>query len=238
MTTLRLLENRPIAPSMHELVFTRPEGFAFRAGQFVRLGLNGSFRAYSIASGENEAELRFLVTQVEGGELSPMLCRLQSGDVVDLDGNADGHLNPDRIPGGETLWLLATGSGVSPFISMIRSGRLWNSWKDVVLVAGVRTLEDAAAAQMLLDEELPGPFTLACATTRDVSSELSGRIPQLLETGELEAHVGRRIDADVSRVLLCGNPDFIRETRALLKARGLVAPRFGKPGQLLAEQFW
>lgn len=238
MTTLKLLANRPVSPSMHELVFERPEGFTFRAGQFIRIGREGLFRAYSIASGEAEAVVRLLVTNVENGALSPILCAMEPGETVESEGEPDGHLDPARIPGGDTLWLVATGSGVSPFLSMIRTGRIWREWKDVVLVMGVRTLEDASAARELLDEELPGPFTLACATTRDVSGELSGRIPALLETGELEAHVGRRLDVDAARVLLCGNPGFIRETRAMLKTRGLVAPRFGKPGQLLVEQFW
>lgn len=238
MAVLRLLDNRPASPSMRELVFARPEGFAFRAGQFIRIGLDGVFRAYSIASGEEEPEIRLIVTNVKTGELSPKLCALAPGAEVELDGEPDGHLNPERIPGGRTLWLMATGSGVTPFLSMIRTGKLWKGWEEVVLVVGVRTLEDAAAAQKLLDETLPGPFTLACATTRDCSGELSGRIPQLLDSGELEAHVGRAIDAEQARVLLCGNPDFITETRALLKARGMVAPRFGKPGQILAEQFW
>lgn len=238
MTALRLLENRPASPSMRELVFARPEGFAFRAGQFIRIGLDGIFRAYSIASGEDDPEIRLIVTNVKEGALSPKLCALEAGAEVELEGEPDGHLNPERIPGGKTLWLMATGSGVTPFLSMIRTGHLWDVWEEVVLVVGVRTLEDAAAATALLDTELPGPFTLACATTRDCSGELSGRIPQLLDSGELEAHVGRAIDAERSRVLLCGNPDFITETRALLKTRNMTAPRFGKPGQMLAEQFW
>ena len=113
--------------------------------------------------------------------------------------------------------------------------RLTVPWND-----GVK--EAAAPARELMEETFPGELTVVVATTREEEEErrgdLSGRITQLLTSGELEEHVGKRITPEDARVILCGNPEFIEAARAILKERGLTSPRFGKPGQLLVESFW
>lgn len=247
MNTIKLVEKRAVSPQMTELTFTRPQGWTFKAGQFARLGLavgeaEPVFRAYSIAAAPCEDKLRFLITSVAEGALSPKLAALQPGDEVLLDGDAQGNLNPERIEGGETLWLLATGSGLAPFLSILHDEATWQRWKDVVVVESVRTFEDGARARDLADEQFPGDITVVIATTREEDPErmgdLSGRLTELIDTGDLEAHVGRKLEPEVARVLLCGNPNFIEATRALLKTRGFVSPRLGNPGQLLAETFW
>lgn len=160
-----------------------------------------------------------------------------------LDGPAEGSLTPDRIPGGSTLWLLATGSGLSPFASMLRSEAFWAAWKDVVLVLSVRQIEEAVLARELVAAlPLERRPKLIVTTTRETDparfGDLTGRIPTLIASGALEAAAERQITPEESRVLLCGNPDFIAAARAELKLRGLVSPRFGKPGQLVVENFW
>ena len=149
----------------------------------------------------------------------------------------------NRIPGGDTLWLLATGSGLSPFASIVRSSAVWDAWKDIVLVESVRKIEEAALARELV-LSLPADRRpkLIVTTTREEDparqGDLTGRIPELLKSGELEKAAGREITPEKSRLMLCGNPDFIADARATLKARGIVSPRFGKPGQLVVENFW
>ena len=249
MQSIKLLSRREAAPTLFVLEFERPEGYAFRAGQFARLGLelepgaDPVIRGYSIASAPESPTLSFFVTLVEGGKLSPKLTSLAVGDSVLLDGPAEGSLTPDRIPGGKTLWLLATGSGLSPFASMLRSDAFWKTWSDVVLVISVRKIEEAVLARELEAEVgKDHAFKLIVTTTREEAparfGDLNGRIPAVLESGALEAAAGRTITPEDARVLLCGNPDFIAASRALLKTRGLVSPRFGKPGQLVVENFW
>lgn len=246
MLTITLREKRAVAPRLTELTFTRPEGWAFEAGQFARLGLNVDgapvMRAYSIASSPKEDVLRFLVTEVPEGSLSPRLHELEPGTEVLLEGDAQGNLRPARVAGGKTLWLLATGSGLAPFLSIVHDEATWKIWQDIVIVESVRTLEEAAPARELTDRPFPGELTIVVATTReedeDRQGDLSGRITELLTTGELEDHVGKKITPEDARVILCGNPEFIEATRAILKTRGLTSPRFGKPGQLLVESFW
>lgn len=208
MQTIKLLSRRKAAPTLFVLEFERPADYSFRAGQFARLGM----------------------------ELEP-------GQSVLLDGPAEGSLTPDRIPGGSTLWLLATGSGLSPFASMLRSEAFWAAWKDVVLVLSVRQIEEAVLARELVAAlPLERRPKLIVTTTRETDparfGDLTGRIPTLIASGALEAAAERQITPEESRVLLCGNPDFIAAARAELKLRGLVSPRFGKPGQLVVENFW
>ena len=245
MQTITLLETREAAPGQHLLTFTRPDGWAFRAGQFARIGLASTdpaasdpvFRAYSIASAPTETLLRFLVKRVEGGQLSPRLTALTPGAEVLLDGDAQGNLLPERIPGGTDLWLLATGSGLAPFLSLLADRAARAAWPRTTLVIGARTrAETDGLAALAREVAAEGDRILTAASRED--GELTGRLPALLESGDLEKAAGLTIAPDNTRVLLCGNPDFIKAMRALFKSRGLVSPRFGKPGQLLVESLW
>ncbi|MFQ8814652.1 MAG: FAD-binding oxidoreductase [Sutterella wadsworthensis] len=150
MQTVKLTSRREVAPAVYELLFTRPEGWTFEAGQFARIGLAADgdepvFRAYSIAGSPKAEGLRFLVKSVEGGALSPRLCALNPGDEVLLDGEAQGNLLPARIPGGDTVWMLATGSGLAPFIAMTGDEGTLGAWKKHILVIGARTREESTA---------------------------------------------------------------------------------------------
>ena len=250
MQKIKLISRRLAALTLHVLQFESPEGFSFKPGQFARLGLPAEtegadpvIRGYSIASSPESPVLEFFITEVKGGALSPRICALNPGDSVLLDGDAEGALTPSRIPGGDTLWLLATGSGLSPFASIVRSSAVWDAWKDIVLVESVRKIEEAALARELV-LSLPADRRpkLIVTTTREEDparqGDLTGRIPELLKSGELEKAAGREITPEKSRLMLCGNPNFIADARATLKARGIVSPRFGKPGQLVVENFW
>ena len=112
-----------------------------------------------------------------------------------------------------------------------------------MLVESVRKIEEAALARELV-LSLPADRRpkLIVTTTREEDparqGDLTGRIPDLLKSGALEKAAGREITPEKSRLMLCGNPDFIADARATLKARGIVSPRFGKPGQLVVENFW
>ena len=119
MQTVKLTSRREVAPAVYELLFTRPEGWTFEAGQFARIGLAADgdepvFRAYSIAGSPKAEGLRFLVKSVEGGALSPRLCALNPGDEVLLDGEAQGNLLPARIPGGDTVWMSRRAPALRP----------------------------------------------------------------------------------------------------------------------------
>lgn len=244
-TTLRV--KREITPNLIYFQFDRPEDFSFQAGQFTRLGVMGEdgpmMRAYSIASTPTDPFIAFYISIVPNGQVTPRLAQLEVGQTALLDEVVQGSLLPSRIPGGETLWMIATGTGVAPFLSQLRDPMTWQQWKDIVLVHSVRTLEEARLTRELLEADLPGELTLVIATTRedqpeDQKGDLSGRVPNLLENGDLESHVGKIIAAQTSRVMLCGNPQFIESMREVFKARQMVTPRMGNPGQYIVENFW
>ena len=242
MQRLTLLANRPIAEGLFELAFEKPADWSFKAGQFARLGLETDggdpvFRAYSIASAPEADELRFLVKCVTDGALSPRLTSMKPGEAAILEGPADGNLLPSRVPGGDTLWLMATGSGLAPFLAMTESESAVADWQEVVIVIGARTRNEADGLKALAERRARRPVTVLTATTRE-DSALTGRLPDLLSAGELEKAAQRPIDADSARVLMCGNPGFTKSLRALLKTRDMVSPRFGKPGQVLVEALW
>ena len=233
MQTVKLTSRREVAPAVYELLFTRPEGWTFDAGQFARIGLatDGDepvFRAYSIAGSPKAEGLRFLVKSVEGGALSPRLCAPQSGRRSPARRRSPGNLLPARIPGGDTVWMLATGSGLCALHR--HDGRRRHAWrleKSTSLVIGARTREEVDRLAAYAESEARIPLTILTAASRE-AGELTGRIPALIESGALEAKAGAAFTPESARLLLCGNPDFIRETRALMKARGIVSPRLGK----------
>lgn len=243
MQSLTLLSKRTVASGLVELSFTKPDNWPFQAGQFARLGLVLSegeepvFRAYSIASAPEADSLRFLIKCVTDGALSPRLTALEEGEKVLLDGPADGNLLPARIPGGSSVWLFATGSGLAPFLAMLESETALAEWSEAVAVIGCRTQAEAEGLKNLLLLRSKKTVKIIAATTREDTS-LTGRLPELLESGDLEEAAGQTINAQDTRVLLCGNPGFTKDLRALLKARGMVSPRFGKPGQVLVEALW
>ena len=240
---IRLLEKHAVTESLFELVFERPEGWDFEPGQFARLGVEipgeaePQFRAYSIASSPSENDLRFLVKVITGGLVSPKLAALEPGQGVVLEGRAEGNLLPARIPGGSTMWYFATGAGLAPFLSIMKhNAETKCEEREEILVVGARTVKEVEGLVELARRHSPTCRVFGAATREE--HELQGRLPLLLETGRLEEHAGRKISKEDSRVMLCGNPECIKAVRAHFKARGIVSPRFGAPGQLLVESLW
>lgn len=229
---------------------TRPAGYDFVPGQYARLGLhNGGvlvWRAYSLTSAPDEEELEFYGIIVEGGQFTTMLDRLQVGDTMWLDRQVFGFMTPGRFPDGEDLWMLATGTGIGPFISILRDRQAWQRWRRLVLVHGVRRHDefayDAELKQMQAAHAgVQGQASLALLqlVSRDPPAErLHGRITTLLAQGELERAADLPLTVEHSRVMLCGNPAMIEETRKMLHERGMRPVRRMTPGQFVTENYW
>ena len=230
--------------SLFTLVIEAPLA-PFKAGQFIKLGLrNGDGRvlgrAYSLVNPPHADQLQVLAIKVEAGQLSPALHRLQAGDDLLVSAAATGHLTLNEIPDGESLWLLATGTGVSPFLSMLATAEPWQRFARMVLVYAVRQQRDLAHLADIerWQEEHPGQLTLIPVVSREpMVGALPGRIPELLANGRLEQVAGLSLNHG-SQVLLCGNPGMIHETSELLQARGLKRHRRAEPGNLHSERYW
>jgi ferredoxin--NADP+ reductase len=185
--------------------------------------------------------LEFYGIVVPQGPLSPRLARLRPGERLLVASNPAGFLVLSEIPVAETLWLVSTGTGIAPFVSMLRGGTPWERFRNVVLVHAVRhapelvyrdDIERARAAH-------GSRFVYVAVVSReDVPGALRGRIPALVRDGRLEAQAGLGLAARTSQVMLCGNPDMLKDTTAVLAERGMRKNRRRTPGHITVESFW
>jgi ferredoxin--NADP+ reductase len=250
-TRQTLVDVQPLTPHLFTLRTTRDRGFRFRAGQFARLGVvksDGStvWRAYSMVSSPFDEFLEFFSIVVPGGEFTSELSRLKPGGSLLVERQAFGYLTLDRFVDGRDLWLLSTGTGVAPFISILQDFEVWEKFERIILVYSVREARELAY-QKLIDElsqrdylaEYAHKFKFIATVTREqVPNTLNGRITTLIENGELERVAGVALTPEYSRVMLCGNPQMIDDTRKLLKARGLQLSLSRRPGQVAVENYW
>lgn len=215
----------------------------FAAGQFFQLGLvrNGEFvrRSYSAAFAPG-APAEFFVSLVEGGALTPGIFDLKEGDEIGLEGGALGFFTLKEVPDCKTLWLIATGTGLGPYISMLRQRVGLERFERIVIVHGARTRAEHAYADELGATALgDSRVTYLGVASREatMSQGMTGRITTVLESGELEQAAGARMDSD-SHVLLCGNPQMIEDMVTVLKERGLRKHRRREPGHFNFEKYW
>ncbi len=213
----------------------------FVPGQFLRLGLPEEdrfvSRAYSVAS-PHGLVLDFYVALVPEGELTPALHALRPGDPLAVSTEAAGHFTLEHVPSAPALWLISTGTGLAPYLAMLREGSLWERFARVVLVHGVRLHQDLGyreeIARLGAGRELVYVPVVSREPARDGS--LEGRIPANLEA--LEARAGVTLSPESSQVLLCGNPGMVEEVEALLAARGMARNRRTRPGNVTTERYW
>ncbi|WP_322881591.1 ferredoxin--NADP reductase [Pandoraea sputorum] len=238
-------------PTIFSIKTTRPPGLQFTAGQFVRLGLPGDdgeliWRAYSFVNSPAEDTLEFYVITIPEGQLTPRLSELKVGDELFVDHTAYGFLTLDRFTGGDDLWLLATGTGLAPFVSILRDPEVWHRFKRIFVVHSVRWERDLAYYEELrhfshpdIDPALVDKLHFAVSVTREQTpGALYGRITSLLASGELEKAVGATLDPATSRIMVCGNPDMIKELRAWFTGNGYAVSRTATPGPLVLEKQW
>lgn len=238
-------------PSLFSFRCTRDAGFRFTAGQFARLGVrkvNGmiAWRAYSMVSSPFDEFLEFFSIVVPDGEFTSELSKLAVGDEILIEKQPNGFLTLDRFVDGQDLWMLATGTGVAPFLSMLQDFEIWQRFERIVLVYSVRTEAELAYGD-LLDEiltreyvaEHAHKFSFVPIVTREpVQGCLGARITELLASGELEQYLGLSMAAENSRVLICGNPEMVEDCRLLLQKRQMQLSLTRKPGAVAVENYW
>ena len=250
-TRQRLLEVRPWSPTLFSLRCTRDPGFRFVAGQFARLGVrkaSGSivWRAYSMVSAPHDDYLEFFSIVVPGGEFTSELSRLGPGDELLVERQAYGFLTLDRFPDGRDLWLLATGTGLAPFLSFLQGLEVWQRFERILLVYSARNAQELAYQALIRElptrDYLEGQgeklVYLPTLTREQRPGCLHARLTGLLQRCELERAAGVALAPTPSRVMLCGNPQMIEDGLALLKARDLQLALTRRPGQIAVENYW
>ncbi len=218
---------------------------AFEAGQWAKLAVpvGGELvaRPYSFVNAPREAPYEFYYNIVPEGPFSPRLARLEPMDVVFLAPGASGNFVLSEIPTADDLWLMATGTGLGPFLSMLKTEIPWQRFRKVVLVHAVRHANELVYRDAIegFRARHPDQFRTVSLVSREAhAGALSGRIPQAIESKTLERAAGAQLCARASQVMLCGNPDMVVDTVDVLKARGLKRHRRRDPGHIAVEPYW
>ena len=243
---------RPWTDSLFSFKTTRDRGYRFTPGQFARLGVPGAaegsivWRAYSIASAAHDEHLEFFSVVVPGGQFTSRLSKLREGDPIFVERKSYGFLTTDRFQAGKDLWMLATGTGLAPFLSILHDFDTWASYDNLILVQSVRTAPELAYEDLIRSfegSEYYGEFAhklryARIVTREDVPGTMRDRVTKLLSNGVLEENIGLKLDHERSRIMLCGNPEMVEDSRKILVARGYRLSRRGDPGHLAVENYW
>jgi ferredoxin--NADP+ reductase len=228
---------------------TRDVSLRFSNGHFTMIGLrvNGKplLRAYSIVSPNYEEHLEFLSIKVQDGPLTSRLQHIQPGDSIVVGKKPTGTLLIDYLLPGKRLYLLGTGTGVAPFLSIIRDPETYEKFEQVVLVHGTREVKELAYHDYLL-HTLPQHEFLGEMVSRQllyyptVTREPfvhQGRVTTVIETGQLAADLGLpALNAAEDRVMICGSPEMLRDLKAMMEVRGLKEGSTTTPGDYVIER--
>ncbi len=238
----KVLDNRHWTDTLFSLRVAGPS-LAFEAGQFVRLAMDIDgeriARPFSFVNPPADPVHEFYGIVVPEGPLSPALARLQPGDTLYLAPNPAGFLVLSEVPDADTLWLISTGTGIAPFLSILRTEAPWRRFRNVVLVHAVRRAKELVYRDLILEISRKQKLRYVSFVSREPHpGSLSGRIPAAVRDGRLERAAGLEIAPESSQVLLCGNPDMLKDASAALVERGLRKHRRRNPGQISVESFW
>jgi len=228
---------------------TRHPGFRFKNGYFTMIGLEQDgkplMRAYSMASANYEDELEFFSIKVPDGPLTSRLQGIEVGDTLLVNSKATGTLVLDNLLPGRHLYLIATGTGLAPFLSIIRDPDIYEHFDKVVLTHGCRYTEELAYRE-LITEHLPRHEYLGddvrekliyYPTVTREKFQNNGRLTDLLRIGKLPADVGLPpIDPADDRFMICGSPSMLKEICKLLDSRGFSEARHGEPAHYVVER--
>lgn len=229
---------------------TRRPGLRFRNGHFLMIGLEVEgrplVRAYSVVSPNHEEHLEFLSIKVPNGPLTSRLQNIRVDDSILVSEKSVGTLVIDDLNPGQHLYLFSTGTGLAPFMSIIRDPDTYDRFEKVVLIHGVRLVSELAYAEYL-NHELPnheflgdlvrGRLIYYPTVTREAFTH-SGRLTTAIESGQLFRDIGLPpLDPSVDRAMICGSPAMLKETSAMLDTRGFrVSPSLGNPGDYVFER--
>jgi ferredoxin--NADP+ reductase len=228
---------------------TRDPSLNYSNGQFTMIGLRVNdkplLRAYSIVSANYEENFEFLCIKVAGGPLTSRLQRIRAGNSILVGREPAGTLVIGHVLPGRRLYLLSTGTGLAPFMSIVRDPKTYAQFDQVVLVHGVRQ-KDELAYHKLLSEHLPrheflgelvaGRLLYYPTVTREAYRNM-GRITELIETGKLHRDLGvPALDPAHDRVLICGSLGMLRDLRQMLESRGFREGNASSPGEFVVER--
>ncbi|MEZ5664127.1 MAG: ferredoxin--NADP reductase [Burkholderiaceae bacterium] len=245
----RVLSVRHWTDRLFSFTTTRDTALRFSNGHFTMIGLRVNdkplLRAYSIASPNYEDHLEFLSIKVEEGPLTSRLQHIKEGDTIIVGRKPTGTLVTDYLLPGKRLYLLSTGTGLAPFMSIVRDPETYEKFEQVILVHGVRTVDELAYHDLLMDHlpsheflgDMIASQLLYYPTVTREDFRNVGRIPDLMESGKLFSDLGvPDLDPAVDRAMICGSPGMLKDLKHLLEARGFKEGNTSRPGDFVIER--
>ncbi|MEM9256444.1 MAG: ferredoxin--NADP reductase [Pseudomonadota bacterium] len=228
---------------------TRSPSFRFRNGHFTMIGLESEgkplLRAYSMASANYADELEFFSIKVPDGPLTSQLQKVEVGDQVLINSKTTGTLVPEHLLEGKRLYMIGTGTGLAPFLSLVRDPEIYDAYEHVVLVHGVRYRDELAyrdfITQQLPEDEYLGDQIrdklLYYPTVTREKFDNNGRVTDLLNCGRLSADLGLpQPNPEEDRFMLCGSPSMLKDLGGLLESHGFSEARHGEAGHYVIER--
>jgi ferredoxin/flavodoxin---NADP+ reductase len=228
---LRVIEVEHYTNTLFKFKLSKPKNYTFKAGQFTMISVEGApKRAYSFTSGPNDNFIEFFSIKVQNGALTSKLQKIVPGDFVNVSDKATGSLLVDNLTEGDNLWLMATGTGIAPFISMLSDDRTYDRFKKITVVWSVRVKEELDAFHKFLKgidiDYIP-------IVTRDESWQgIDERMTSLIK----EETLMEEATPDNDKVMVCGNMDFNREIKEILEARGWTEGSNRENGSFVLEK--
>lgn len=238
-----IVERRQWTDDLFSLRFEAPLA-EFKAGQFVRIALDIDGervgRPYSLVNAPHEPLLEIYFNVVKSGPLTPRLAALEPGDTLWLGNTANGFMIIDEIPEAKHLWLLSTGTGIGPFLSILKTDAPWERFERIVLghsVGYARELAYRGLIESLLEAHGDQLRYVPWVTRESVPGTLRQRIPATLASGELETHAGILMTPETAHVMLCGNSAMIADVSEELAKRAMHRHRRREPGHVTTEKY-
>jgi len=228
---------------------TRDPSFRFLNGQFTMIGIEVDgkplLRAYSMVSANYEEQLEFLSIKVPDGPLTSRLQHIQPGDTLLVNAKAVGTLIMENLLPGKTLYLLSTGTGLAPFMSIIKDPETYERFEKVVLTHGCREISELAYDDFItrelpenefFGEQVRNQLIYYPTVTREPFRH-QGRVTTLLDNGQLPADIGLPpLNIETDRVLICGSPEMLKDSRDMLVRRGFIEGHMASPGHFAIER--
>jgi ferredoxin--NADP+ reductase len=248
-----------VSGKLFSLRLSRDPAYTFQAGQFARIGLADRnapasaptlWRAYSMVSAPQDPWLEFYSIIVPDGKFSPRMAQLRVHDALYVETTAYGFLTIDRFAPEGDLWLLASGTGLSAYLSILRDPATWRIFRRIVLVHGVRTASELAyrheieawatqpALAAYFAQNADKFLYLPIASREALPGMPQARLTSLIADGRLEQLARAQLDPKYAKIMLCGNPGLLTDARRLLTQRGFATGRRGIPGNLALENYW
>jgi ferredoxin--NADP+ reductase len=245
----RVLSVHHWTDNLFSFTTTRDSSFRFRNGEFTMIGLRINekplLRAYSVASANYEDNLEFFSIKVADGPLTSRLQHLKAGDEIIVGRKATGTLVIDNLKNGRNLYLIGTGTGLAPFLSVIKDPETYERFEKVVLLHGCRRVAELAYGELITEklphDEMIGDMVRAQliyypTVTRDPFRN-RGRITDLITSGKLFDDIALPgLDPEQDRVMICGSPALLADTKKLLLDRGFVEGNQGEPADFVVEK--